>query len=386
MFGDIQNMKVLYIGHYKEFGGWSQAATDQILALDSAGVDVVCRNITLTIDRDKSEIHPRLLTLEQKDLSDVDFCIQHVLPHHLVGSSAFKKNIAFLEIESLSIKSLGWFDQLQQMDEIWAANQDILDSLTKDSIGVPVKLVHHATDINKYTAQYQPLQNLGNNDFKFYYAGDFNDRKNLETIITCFHSEFEKSENACLIVKLKKFGKSQEEITKEYDALAVQIKSKLRMYPSIEDYKTDYVIAHELTDHDMSRLHAHADCFLCPSHGEAWSIPSLDAMAFGNTPICSKVGGPKEFITDNENTGKLIDGHFSVCKCSDSAFPDMFTGREYWFQPCEKQIRDQMRKYYTSYIENPITHKQQAKIAGLERVKNFSYEAVGKQMLEVLNA
>lgn len=57
-------MKVLYIGHYREFGGWSQAATDNILALDAVGVDVVCRNVTLT--EDKKDIHPRLLELEKK--------------------------------------------------------------------------------------------------------------------------------------------------------------------------------------------------------------------------------------------------------------------------------------------------------------------------------
>ena len=384
MFGDIQNMKVLYIGHYKEFGGWAQAATDQILALDSVGVDVVCRNITLTADR--QNIHPRLLALEQKDLTDIDYCIQHVLPHHLVGSKAFKKNIAFLEIESVSIKGLAWFDQLTQMDEIWVANQDIVDSLENDNIGVPVKLVHHATDINKYTKQYSPLEGLGNDAFKFYYAGDFNDRKNLQSIVTCFHSEFEKAEDACLIVKVKQFGKSKEELDKTYDDLASYVKGSIRMYRSLQEYKTDYVISDELSDADMCRLHNHCDCFLCPSHGEAWSIPSLDAMAFGNTPICSNFGGPKEFITEDENTGKLIDGCFSVCKSSDSAFPDMFTGREYWFQPCEKQIREQMRKYYESYKENPITHKQKAKSAGLEKIKQFSYENIGNKMLENLNA
>jgi hypothetical protein len=64
-------MKILYIGHYKEFGGWSQAATDQILALDEAGVDLACRNITLTSD--KPNVHPRILELEKKDSSNCDF-------------------------------------------------------------------------------------------------------------------------------------------------------------------------------------------------------------------------------------------------------------------------------------------------------------------------
>ena len=44
-------MKVLYIGHYKEFGGWAEAAKSYILALDSVGVDVVCETY-FTGDRD----------------------------------------------------------------------------------------------------------------------------------------------------------------------------------------------------------------------------------------------------------------------------------------------------------------------------------------------
>ena len=31
-------MKVLYIAHYKEGTGWSQAAIDYILAMDSVGI------------------------------------------------------------------------------------------------------------------------------------------------------------------------------------------------------------------------------------------------------------------------------------------------------------------------------------------------------------
>lgn len=64
MLGDNEYMKVLYIGHYKEFGGWSQAAIDNILALDKIGVDVVCRNVTLTQDR--KDVDKRILALESK--------------------------------------------------------------------------------------------------------------------------------------------------------------------------------------------------------------------------------------------------------------------------------------------------------------------------------
>ena len=104
-------MKILYIGHYKEFGGWAQAATDYILALDRAGADVVCRNVTLT--KDKPDVNRRILELEKKSAEGCNVFIQHVLPHHVVGTDTFDKNIAFLASESTSIKHLAWLEHLK---------------------------------------------------------------------------------------------------------------------------------------------------------------------------------------------------------------------------------------------------------------------------------
>ena len=58
-------MKVLYISHVKESSGWANAAENQMLALDAAGVDVVARNVTLT--RDKDNVNPKILEMEQKN-------------------------------------------------------------------------------------------------------------------------------------------------------------------------------------------------------------------------------------------------------------------------------------------------------------------------------
>ena len=58
-----------------------------------------------------------------------------------------------------------------------------------------------------------------------------------------------------------------------------------------------------------------------PSHGEAWCIPAFEAMLFGNTPICSNDGGPKDFIDPkNKDTGWLVDGVYDVCQDSNAAF------------------------------------------------------------------
>lgn len=70
-------MNILYIGHYREGTGWAKAAIDYILALDSIGVNVVCRNLPLT--NNNKPVPERISELEQKSVENIDYCIQHVL-------------------------------------------------------------------------------------------------------------------------------------------------------------------------------------------------------------------------------------------------------------------------------------------------------------------
>ena len=93
--------------------------------------------------QDKEDVNPRLLELEQKDSKGCDICIQHVLPHHYVGSDMFKKTIAFMETETLNIDHLNWFYMMDLMDEVWVANQTSKEALEAHNITPPVKLVHH---------------------------------------------------------------------------------------------------------------------------------------------------------------------------------------------------------------------------------------------------
>ena len=394
-------MKVLYIGHYKEFGGWAEAAKNYILALDSVGVDVVCRNVTLTKDR---EISGRLKELEEKDTDGCTVCIQHVLPHHLCGTSKFDKNIAFLASESHRIKHHSWIEFLNQMDDVWVPNKQSKENLTWDlsvfrwGTSPKVSVVPHTFNTDKYKKDYSHVNlNLGSefdNKFVFYYIGDINDRKNIETIFTCFHSEFDVSEPVELVIKANKFGHSPDQVYELLTNLSTKVKKSLRMYNSVtgqrsdrlEKYKRDIIIPYKITDEEICALHQKLDCFISPSHGEAWSIPAFDAMAFGSTPICSSFGGPRDFIVDSDrSTGTLVNGVYSTCKCSDSAFPDLFTGREYWFTPCEMEIRTAMRQYYEKSIESTFSNTLENKSAGLTRAEEFSYSNIGKRMEVLIN-
>ena len=376
-------MKILYIGHYKEFGGWAQAATDYILALDRVGADVVCRNVTLT--KDKPDVNRRILELEKKSAEGCNVCIQHVLPHHVVGTDTFDKNIAFLASESTSIKHLAWLEHLKQVDEVWVPNKDSQESLRVDGIdSLSVKVIPHTCNTEKYKVRHKQISLPEiDNEFKFYYIGDLNDRKNLEATIACYQSEFSSSDSVTLVLKVKKFGLNENQTSALVEETTKKVLDSLRM--NVKEPANYLIVANELSEEEICSMHQYCDCFVCPSHGEAWSIPSFDAMAFGNTPICSNFGGPREFIDEAKwRTGHLIDGVFSVCRCSDAAFPDLFTGREYWFQPCEKQIKEAMRKAYNSWLNNKVNYKIRNIKEGLNQAEKFSYENIGKKMIEVI--
>jgi glycosyltransferase involved in cell wall biosynthesis len=370
-------MKILYVAHYKENSGWSQAAIDYISALDQNGFDVVCRNIKLTNSDPK--IPDRILELESKPLTGIDFCIQHVLPHHIVGTGKFKKNIAFFVGESDTIKYNFWYSYLKNVDEVWVPNETNKSVLQKDGID-KVHVVPHTFDMSKYTKGRNKL-NLysANSKFKFYYIGDLNDRKNLLGIIRSFNSEFCNGENVCLILKLRHSGIPPQQLNDSFVRFSQQIKNSLRIHKDPHMFPTEIVITADMSQDMIYDLHNTCDCFINISHGEAWSIPAFEAMAMGKTPISSNDGGPKEFIDINDkNTGTLIDGVYSVCTYGDPAFKETFTGRENWFIPSEADTRKAMRYYYEN--ANNID-----RTSGFTQAARFSYQNIASTIKDILH-
>ena len=365
-------MKVLYISHACEPTGWGRAAIDNILALDAAGIDVVCRNVELT---GKSETPEELIEFQRKHSYDATHCIQHVLPHHLVGTDVYKKNIAYFVSETDKVSHLDWHSHLQLVDEVWTPNAYSANALYDQ--GLKAKVVHHCCDVSKYSKTYNSIS-IPEVDytFKFYCISDFNDRKNIESVVRCFHATFDPSEPVSLILKLNKHGQPLEKVRQEIQSLCNNVKIRSRLYDGSRHYHKEVVITGHSTEDEIMSLHQYGDCFLNFTHGEAWSIPTFDAMCFGNTPIVSNVSGPRAYITE-EDFGQLIDGQYAICNSVDAAFPDLFTAREYWFDIDEKQACEAMRYYY----ENRKNRKSKC----IKRSKDFSHKEVGKTMEILLN-
>ena len=374
-------MKVLYIGHYREGTGWGRAAIDYILSMDAAGIEVVPRAVKLN-DR-QPELPRRLLELENQESSGCDVCIQHVLPHLMDFHPKFKKNIALYATETSNFKYSTWPRKINLMDEAWVINSQMVEASVNSGVTVPIKVIPHATDFEKFTQRHKKLDlPIPDDNFIFYTVGEFNKRKNLRAFVTAFHLEFERNEPVSILIKTNKAGLNADQCAEQVQGLCNEIKLGLKLYPSSNDYKEDFIITDYLSEKDIERVHQSCDCFVMPSHGEAWCIPAFDAMGFGNTPICTNTGGMADFLRKSTNIGAggvLVDARLEPVTGALDTLSDIFTGKEEWASIDIQKLRKAMREMYESDRTDMQTH-------GLERAMKYSHREIGNVIKEALNA
>jgi glycosyltransferase involved in cell wall biosynthesis len=370
-----EEIKVLYIGHYKESSGWGRVTRDNILALDSANINLVTRSVDF---QPTAQLPKRILELEQQKPEGCNICIQHVLPNYMVYSGEFDKNIGVFELETTNIKHTSWISHLNLMDEIWVPCTSML-SIVDDGVTAPVSVIPHACNSSIYDKRYPTLNiEKAKNKFVFYFIGEFNRRKHIASIIRAFHTEFRPEEPVELVLKVNKPGTDEKKLSTEVIEFISQIKDNLRIYPNKEDYKQEIIITVDISSEDILRLHSTCNCFVCSSFGEAWCHPAFEAMAMGNIVVSSKVGGIADYI-QHEHNGFLIGGRHEPVFGQYETVPEFGTSREQWFNVDINELAQYMRTAYaTDTTELQTNAKQQA--------KKYDYYFIGQQMREKLYA
>lgn len=367
-------MKVLFIGHYKEQSGWGRAACEYILALDEAGVDVVCRPVILKQTYDG--IPNRIKQLEKKSTDGCNICIQCVLPHLLFYNGNFEKNICIPFIDTKNLKEHPWIPRME-LFEIWSPYAELCVEIWR-ATGEKPRIVGVPCDPSKYMRTIEPFKtniDLGGS-FKFYSIFDMNPRKNLVALLQAFHLEFKPYEDVQLILKTSKAGKSPMATESHVMELNRKVCESLKLYKT-DQYKAPIVIADNLTDEQIDQLHMYGDCFVLPTHGEAWCFPAFDAMAFGKYPIVTEGTSCNDYI--HEDTGYLIPSYEVPVNGMTDTFLELFTGREVWVQPDIVELRHMMRWAFGN-LRGLKPDEEEIN----DTVNSFSREIVGNKMKELL--
>jgi glycosyltransferase involved in cell wall biosynthesis len=119
-----------------------------------------------------------------------------------------------------------------------------------------------------------------------------------------------------------------------------------------------------------------------PSYGEAWCLPAFDAMAMGNTPICTNTGGMADFLEDGG--GILVDGTLEPAFGMTEGFEDLYTGREDCISINVRMLQKAMRKIY-HLASNSDSEYLDLQKRGREIAEKYSYGNIGNKIKEALN-
>ena len=368
-------MKTLFVGHYREGTGWSQAAIDYILALDSVGVDVVCRPIKL--NNNNPELPERILQLESKSIRDCTHCIQHVLPHLMEWNGKFEKNVGLFVTETQTIKWSNWPAHLNLMDELWVPNMEMVDVCERSGITEPeVTVIPHAYDKDKYDYYDEFKIDSMEDAFVFYFIGEFNRRKRLSALLQAYYTAFDRNANVGLVIKTNMPGKTAQEAMSHVRQTDETVRQQLKLYSNDHHFPAVSFITERLTDAQINGLHKMGDCFVTTTFGDAWCIPAFDALHFGNAVISSNVGGMSDYLHGRNNC-YLVDGQFVPVFGESHAIPGMGSGRDLWLDVSAARF-----SYYMKAVEE--TSRLVSEKGCPQDLSEYTYESIGNKMKEAL--
>ena len=367
-------MKVVYVGHYSGDSGWGQAARDYILAMDSVGIDVVCRNIRLRHAQVK--LPPRIEELEQKSAVGAKVVIQHVLPEHMEYHGSVK-NIA-LHVDEVRHTTVDLTVQkLSMMDEVWCPNNQLSEEcayMTERTCLV----VPHAFDMSRLMQNVKPLNICNDGSFCFYTIADMHRRKNLTGLMQAFNIAFHPNEPVNLVIKTGSHYLSPSEAKKHLTNVYEKSVGALGLR---NEYKQPIIITERMTDEQIIALHKEMDCFVLPSFGEGWCIPGFEAMANGKYPIMTGVYGPADYI--EPEVGDLLYCEEERIFGVENGVDYIYNANNIWNVCTVNEIVEAMKEAYENLTgSNDIVDGLAER--SYNRANAFSYDAVGKRIQNIL--
>jgi len=361
-------MKTLYIGNYRDGTGWSNACINNILAMDAAGIDVVPRAISFEAQDKNYSDKVKSLEIKHRSRSsnlDCDVVVQHTLPHLYCYDSNYK-NIGFLAVESYDFISTNWQRSINLMDELWVPNIQSKESATRSGVNIPIEVVPHSLDIDRYNnTEGQKVQEL-QDTFTFGFVGEFVERKNLKALIKAFHMEFGLKEPVTLLIKTSKVEMP------ELEAYCATIKRGLK---TRNQYKTEVIISGMMDKQDYISVLSQVNCFVMPSRGEAFCIPALEAMALGIPAIYTDGIGMDYCV------GTPVEARLEPCFGALDTLPNLDTSDTMWREINIVKLCEAMREMYNNFQSDG----QELRASCVSKSKDYDHKNVGEKIKEILN-
>jgi glycosyltransferase involved in cell wall biosynthesis len=266
------------------------------------------------------------------------------------------------------------------MDEIWVPSEQEKKCLIKSGVTKPIKSISQPLDIDSinksrnYKLDFNPTVNR---TFKFYFIGEYVERKNIKDLVTAFHLAFDINQPVSLILKTSIPGMSPNESLRAIEKDLNDLKQKLNIS---QRYKKEIIITEKLPYSDIVGLHNSCDCLVSPSYGEAFCRPVAEALCLGRTPIVTDNTGMIDYV--NNDNGFVVNSSRTPVIIDQRTLSkdfDIYNANEFWYKISVYDLIDKMKMVYQMHKDNR-KKLEEKRALGISSVEQFSYTEIGNKL------
>ena len=200
---------------------------------------------------------------------------------------------------------------------------------------VPVEVLPHIAHPPATVSGPAPV-NIRDGDFVFLAVDSWTARKNLPTLIRCYLDAFTEKDPVTLVVKT-----GRQDFTQPLRGLRRRTTAS-EVHRILRDYRRPArisLVVDTLSDRDLHRLHARANCFVSLSHAEGWGLGPFDAGAAGKPVIATGYGGALDYLAPDN--AFLV--HARTVPVDDDTGKPSFLPCQRWAEPDPLHASELMR-------------------------------------------
>jgi len=359
-------MKILYIGTQEQKTGYGISGAGYINALKKAGYEVISFDYFNTKNK-----------IDEKFDIVIYHCPVEWLPRLYIP------NIPCYVITTFEADKFPkhWVKILEKYKPIAVIVPSEFNkrSLEKDYTG-DVFVIPHVVTEKKVTCELIKKRfiktALENNPFIFYFIGEWNVRKNIETLIKAYLHAFQENENVLLVLKLKK------ERSEDF-LLFKKIVEKMRSAMNAENSPKIYVLFDNLSDDEIQSLHEFGNCYVSAHRSEGFGLPIAEAMLAENHIIVTGYSGNLQFC--NEYNSNLVSYRktFVYGQTKYDFWRAQYKPDMQWADVDALHFSDTMKKVYKDKDADYLKCK---KDLGIETIHDFyNVVNIGMMFKELIN-